>query len=168
MKIIGIFICMLLIITALSATGATNFQTLKDVWKNNDLEPYPITPVDSPGDIAIKIVGEVTNVVDHHNLLDDTIYIGDEIKGKYIYNSATPDSFGYPFMGLYEHTSSPYGIELEAGGFEFKTDPSNVEFVMMIYNDFYYFGDAYAPYSDNNLDLNFHKIMSQYSLFMYF
>ena len=159
-KIIGIFVCMLLIVTAISVTGATNVQTIRNFWENNDLErnpsTYQSTPVDSPGDIAIAIVAEVTLVDDPYNLLGGAINVGDKIKGKYIYDSTTPDSYpGYQFVGMYEHFTTPYGIELKCGGLVFKTDPNNVEFAITIFNDFYYYyGDAYAPFSVNNLDLS--------------
>jgi hypothetical protein len=154
-KVIGIFVCTLLIATAISATGATNKQIFEFVKDYNNFESYPSTPSDSNGDIAIAIVAEVTTVDDPHNLLGGAINIGDTIKGKYIYDSTTPDSYGgYPGIGIYEHTTSPYGIELKCGGFVFKTDPNDVDFGIIIYNDFYYFGDAYAPYSENNLDLS--------------
>ena len=153
-KIVGILVMTLLIATTLSATGATNIQTLRNVWENNDIEPLPSNPVDSNGDIAIKIEGEVTIVNDPFDLFGGAIQVGDKITGKYIYDSTTPDSEPSSTLGLYEHTSSPYGIELECGGFVFKTDPNDVEFGIIIYNDFYTYGDAYAPYSVNNLDLS--------------
>jgi len=68
-KIIGIIVSILLIATTLSATGAINVQTIENIRENNNLELYPSTPVDSNGDIAIKIVAEVTNVNDLYNLL---------------------------------------------------------------------------------------------------
>jgi hypothetical protein len=158
-KVIGIFVCMLLIVTAISATGAANIQTLRNVLENIDLErnpiKYPSSPVDSNGDIAIAIVAEVTVVDDTYNLLGGAISVGDKIKGKYIYDSTTPDSLpGYPSLGMYEHFTSPYGIELMCGGLVFKTDPNNVHFTINIFNNFYYYGDAYAPFSANNLDLS--------------
>jgi hypothetical protein len=157
-KIIGIFVCMLLIVTAISATGAINIQTLRNVLENIDLErnpiTYPSTPVDSNGDIAIAIVAEVTMVDDPYNLLGGAITVGDKIKGKYIYDSTTPDSEADPKMGIYHYTSTPYGIELKCGGLEFKTDPNNVEFVITILDDYTYYGDVYAPFSVNNLDLS--------------
>jgi hypothetical protein len=153
-KVIGIFVCMLLITTALSATGATNIQTLRNVWKNNDFEPYPNSPTDSPGNIAIKIEGEVTIVNDQYNLLSGAIQVNDIITGKYIYDSATPDSDPDPQIGEYVYTLSPYGIELKAGGFEFKTNPNAVDFMIGILDNYYYFGDVYAVISDNNLPLS--------------
>jgi len=154
-KLVGIFVCMLLIVTALSATGATNVQTLRYIMENNDFKPYPGTPVDSPDHIAIKIVAEVTDVNDEFNLLGGAIQAGDEITGKYIYDSETPDSNADPQIGEYEHTSSPFGIELKAGGFVFKTNSSNVEFEIIIFDNMYYYsGDLYGVFSYNNLELS--------------
>ncbi len=156
-KIIGIFVMTLLITTALSATGTTNIETLKNVVKNKELEPYPCNPMDSNGNIAIKIVAEVTDVYDPDNLLGGAINVGDKIKGKYIYDSGTVDSFGgYPDIGFYEHYSAPYGIELEAGGFVFETDPNDVDFLIAIFdNEYYYYnGDLYGAISYNNLPLS--------------
>jgi hypothetical protein len=159
-KIIGIFVCMLLIVTAISATGAANVQTLRNVLENIDLErnpiTYPSTPLDSNGDIAIAIVAEVTYVNDPGNLLGGAINVGDEITGKYIYDSTTPDSIPDPSIGFYEHTSSPYGFKLKVGGFEFKTDPNDVDFLIAIFDNsyFYYSGDFYGVVSYNNLQLS--------------
>ena len=154
-KIIGILVMMLLITTAISATGSTNIQTLKCLKENYELEPNPGIPVDSNGNIAIKIVGEVTDVDDSYNLLGGAINVGDKITGKYIYDSTTPDSEPDPTMGWYWHTSSPYGMVLETGGFVFETDPNNVDFLMAIFdNNYYYNGDLYAPVSYNNLPLS--------------
>jgi len=154
-KIIGIFVCMLLILTALSATGATNVQTLRYIMEDYEFEPYPSTPVDSPGNIAIKMVAEVTDVNDEFNLLGGAIQVGDEIKGKYIYDSETPDSNADPQIGQYEYTSSPYGIELKVSGLVFKTNSSNVEFEIVIFDNMYYYsGDLYGVFSYNNLELS--------------
>jgi hypothetical protein len=154
-KFVGIFICMLLITTALSATGATNVQTLRYIMENNKFESFTSTPIDSSNNVAIKIVGEITDVYDEYNLLGGAIQIGDEISGKYIYDSATPDSNPDPQIGEYGHTSSPYGFELESGGFVFKTDPNNVDFGILIFdNMYYYLGDLYGVFSYNNLPLS--------------
>jgi hypothetical protein len=162
-KIIGIFVCMLLIVTAISATGATNIKNLGFMMEKNEFETYPSSPSDSDGDIAIKIVAEVTIVDDPFNLLAGAIQVGDKITGKYIYDSTTPDSEADPKMGIYDYTSTPYGIELEVGGFVFRTNPNAVDFRIGILNDFfyYYYGDVYAVLSFNNLDLkNGHKVES--------
>jgi len=153
-KIIGILICMLLIATTLSATSAMNVQTTQDMNKNNDLEPNISTPA-NPGIITIKIVGKITEVADPYNLLGGAIKVGDKITGKYIYESGQPDLFPQdPTYGFYEYTSSTFGMELNTGGFEFKTNPSNVKFGIIIYNDDPYTGDEYIVDSEENLPLS--------------
>jgi hypothetical protein len=155
-KIIGTIICMLLIVTALSATGTTNVQTIRYLIENNKLEPNTINPIDSKGNIAIKIVGKITKVNDPDNLLGGAILVGDRITGKYNYDSATPDSYPDPKIGAYEYTTSTYGIELKAGGFVFKTDPNDVEYSIHICDGHYYceYEDEYRIYSDSNLQLS--------------
>ncbi len=155
-KMIGIFVCMLLIVTALSATGTTNIQTIRNVMENNDLEPYTYTPSNSPGNIAIMLDAEVRVVDDQFNLLGGAIQVGDYIFGKYIYDSATSDSDPSPSIGIYEHTSSPYGIAFAVGGFIFTTDRNNVNFTIGIINDDFYYGigDFYGVTSRNNMQLS--------------
>ena len=69
-KIVGILVCMLLIITALSATGAINVHNTGNIWENNDLVSYQSIPTKSPGIITIKIEAQVTSVYDSNNLLE--------------------------------------------------------------------------------------------------
>jgi len=154
MKIIGIFVCMSLLVTALSATGATNVQTLEYVMENNELELYTSTPANSPFHIIIKIVAQVTFVYDEYNILGGAIKVGDEITGKYTYNSRTPDSEPDPHQGKYEYTSSPFGIELKTGEFVFKTNPNDVKFRISIGDDCFYTGDSYIVFSYNNSPLS--------------
>ena len=78
-KITGTFLCILLIVTALSATGATNVQTIKYLIENKKLEPYQNPLVDSQGTIAIRIVGKITKVNDPDNLLGGAILVGDRL-----------------------------------------------------------------------------------------
>jgi hypothetical protein len=152
-KIVGILVCMLLIFTALSATGSTNVQTSGYVNKNNDFKPYLITPANSPDIIAINFVIEVTDVDDQFNLLNGAIQVGDKIRGKYNYDTGTPDSNPSPQIGEYEHTSSTFGIKLEAGGLVFKTNPNDVEFSIAVYDN-YPHGDSYGVLSKKNLQLS--------------
>ncbi len=157
MKIIGILVCMLLIITALSATGVTNVQTIQYVNENKDLEPYLSTPANSPGIITIKIVAKVEEIHDPYNLLGGAIQVGDTITGKYTYESGQPDSDPDPTLGIYEYTSSTFGVEFKAGGLVFKTNPGNVVFEISIGNDHPYWYDIYDHYliySQNNLQLS--------------
>jgi hypothetical protein len=155
-KIVGILVCTLLIVTALSATGTTNVQTTQNIKDNNYLEPYPSTSAYSPSIIAVNFVVEVKNVVDPFNLLGGAIHVGDKIRGKYNYDTGTPDSEPDPHRGIYEHTSSTYGIELKAGGLVFKTNPSDVKYGIEIVNDYGYSIpiDEYRVVSVNNLQLS--------------
>jgi hypothetical protein len=150
-KIIGILVCMLLIVTALSATSAMNVQTIQDMNENNDLEPYLSTPA-NPGIITIKIVGKITEVDDPYNLLGGAIQVNDKINGKYIYESGQPDSDPDPNHGIYLYSSSTFGMDLKAGGLEFKTNPNNVIFGFEIFNDIGY--DIFFVASAENLQLS--------------
>jgi hypothetical protein len=156
-KIIGILVCILLIVTALSATGVINVQTTQNMKENNDLEPNLSTPVNSPGVITIKIVAQVYFIHDPNNLLGGAIQVDDTITGKYTYNSRTPDSNPDPHWGEYRYTSSTFGIEINAGGLDFKTNPSDVDFLMGIGNDTQWsddYVDYYGLASRNNLQLS--------------
>ncbi len=157
-KIIGIFVMTLLIAaTVLPVVNAVNIQTTQDVEKNNYLETCPSTPTGSSGIINIKIVAKVTDVQDPYNLLGGAIKVGDKITGKYNYDSGTPDSEPDPKEGQYIYTSSTFGIELKAGGLVFKTNPSNVDFWIIIGNDIFYLSeyvDLYTIISYNNLQLS--------------
>jgi len=80
--------------------------------------------------ITIEITGEVTNFSDGTGLLN-TIHVGSIFSGTYTYDSSTVDSG----EGHHLH-SSPYGIDLSLGGYEFKTAPTHVDqFDMWIIND---------------------------------
>jgi len=164
-KIIGIFICTLLVVTALSATGVTNVQTTQNIKENSDFEPYPSTPANSPSLITIKIEAKVASLDDHFNLLGGAIKVGDTITGYYIYDSETPDTNNHLNVGVYWHTSPSCGIEVKAGGFVFTTDPSDVDFLVGIENDY---GsptpsDCYVLRSYNNLPLSNNMLVDHIS-----
>ena len=157
-KIIGIFVCTLLITTALTATGAMNFQTTYLVNENNSSKIYQYTPANSPSLITIKIVAKVYDFYDSNNILGGAIKVNDTIKGKYTYDSGAIDSNPDPTIGEYWYNSSPCGIEVKAGGFVFKTNPNDVNFAIAIANDLayypYLFGDLYEIVSFNNSNLS--------------
>jgi hypothetical protein len=156
MKTVVIFVCMLLIITALSATGATNFHNSVYIRENNDLDPFQSIPTKSPGVITIKIDAQITGVQDTNNLLEGKIKVNDSITGKYTYDSGTPDSNSDPHVGVYKYNSSTYGIKLEAGGFVFETNSSDVDFGISIADNFsyYYNWDLFTLESNNNSELS--------------
>jgi len=153
-KIIVIFVCTLMIATALSATGTMNFQTTKLVNENNSFEPYLSTSANT-GLITINIVAKVIAISDEHNILGGSIKVNDTITGKYTYDSGIPDSKpNNTNRGEYYFMSSSCGIELKSGGFVFKTNPSEIDFKITILNDDYYNGDYYVVYSGKNLQLS--------------
>jgi len=146
-NIIGISVCMLLILTALPVAGKMNVENCK---AGNLTASY--------GLIEIKIDAKVRILDDPYNLLDGVIKVNDTISGKYIYDSGMPDSNPDPKLGSYNFISASCGIELNAGGFVFKTNPSNVNFHIVIENDYpdivYPMIDEYDVNSYNNLQLS--------------
>ncbi len=97
-------------------------------------DAYPVT---------IYIEAEVDSVGDSGNYLEGKISPGDIITGWYIYESTTADIDPSIYIGRYEYYNSSYGINLSAGGFIFKTDPDNADFIVSV-------GNAGGPYSDDN------------------
>jgi len=102
--------------------------------------------------VTINIEGVVDTVEDDGYYLDGQIHIGDIITGWYTYDTDTPDTNPSDNVGDYEHSTSPYGVHLTVGGFTFMTDPTNVDFLLELVND-YPSGDSYLFHSYNNLDL---------------
>jgi len=155
-KIVGFFVCTLLIITTVQTVCTANIQTTRYVNNNFYFEPSSGFLTNSQGLITIKIVAKVVYIDDRHNLLGGAVNDGDIIEGKYTYDPTTPDTNSAPTVGDYYHTSSSCGIEVKAGGFVFKTDPSDVNFLVEIANDH---GspspsDNYLLISYNNLPLS--------------
>jgi len=99
--------------------------------------------------ITIEIEAVVDSVSDEGNYLEGKIEVGDIITGSYSYNSSVTRLPGH----RYEFYSAPSGVVLSVGGFDFKTDPSNVYFEMGIGNDLSW-GDTYFFISFNNLPLS--------------
>lgn len=125
----------------------------------SNIETWTQTPFNTLGLglIGIEIVAKVFYVYDPDNLLNGTIQINDTITSKYVYNSKTPDSTpDDPNIGTYEMNSSKYGIEVNASGLIFKTDPNDVDFSIGILNNIEYGQplDIYRVSSDNNLPLS--------------
>jgi len=107
--------------------------------------------------ITIEIEAVVDFVEDSHNYLEGKIKVGDTITGWYTYDTSTPDSASSnPTVGRYEHHTPPCGISLTAGGFEFKTNAANVDFLVGIANNVTSGGlhDSYWIQSYNNLPLS--------------
>jgi hypothetical protein len=92
----------------------------------------------SPADavrVPIAITAQVRLVDDPGGFLGGAINVGDTVKGRYIYESTTPDTNPAPTVGDYQHTIPPFGIRLRVGGLVFRTDPSNVDFLVENVND---------------------------------
>ena len=81
------------------------------------------------------------------------ITAGSTVTGSYTYESTTSDTNPFTTVGDYWHYATPAGISLTVGGFQFKTDPTNVNFLVSIGND-YPPDDNYLVRSYNNLPLS--------------
>ena len=103
--------------------------------------------------ITIAITATVDAMHDDGNYLEGKVHVGDSITGTYTYESTTPDTNPATDVGDYWHYSSPAGISLAVGGFNFKTDPANVKFLVEIVNNNGGI-DAFLVRSDNNLFLS--------------
>lgn len=87
--------------------------------------------------IIIGLEARVAYVEDSDNLLFNKIKVGDIITGYYSYDSDTPDSKpDYSSVGDYWFRGEvPYGFSLNAGGFNFRSDPYDNEFLVEICNN---------------------------------
>lgn len=99
------------------------------------LPARPGTQANPDANITINITAQVAVVDDPDMVLGGAIGVGDTITGTYTYDSTNPDSNPLPTVGDYQHSSAPYGIRVNAGGFVFETDPSDVDFLVEIVND---------------------------------
>jgi len=131
-----------------------NVQTAWSAKGNNYSNLYQNAPADPMGFITIKLVAKVTSVIDYDNLLKGVMKVNDTITGEYVYDSGTLDTYSDPSIGHYEYTSSSFGFEVKAGGLVFKTNPSDVEFSIWIYNSVFYGSDEFIVLSSNNLQLS--------------
>jgi len=111
-------------------------------------------PVTAEGTlITIEIEAVVDGVGDDGNFLEGQISPGDTITGWYIYDTSTPDTNPLPNYATYWHYVSPSGISLIVGGFEFRTNPDDVNYRIAI-SDGYQSRDTYSIRSINNLPLS--------------
>jgi len=105
--------------------------------------------------ITIAIEAKVDSVEDRDGYLEGKINPGDIITGTYTYDSSTPDTNPSPYIGDYEHFAPPAGIFLTVGGFEFRTDPMNVNFLVEV-------GNAGGPYYRDNYLIRSYKNLPLY------
>ena len=135
--------------------AALKFCALAAVVAASMLWPRPSPASATDAVVTINITALVALVDDPASVLGGAINVGDTITATYTYDSTTPDSNPLPTVGDYRHSSPPYGITVNAGGFVFETDPNNVDFLVEIVNDH---GDPprdnYLLRSYNNLQLS--------------
>jgi hypothetical protein len=84
--------------------------------------------------IEIGLTAEIKSINDPCGVLSG-LSIGDIMTGSYTYDSDTPDTNPLGTVGDYEHFSTPYGINLSAGGFVFQTNPDNIDFLLEVCNN---------------------------------
>jgi len=104
--------------------------------------------------VTISLSATVNYVDDPAGALESKINVGSIITGYYTYESTTPDSRpSEPSIAEYWHNASPSGISLTVGGFNFRTNPDNVNFLVSITNN-YSDQDNYLLRSYNNSPLS--------------
>jgi hypothetical protein len=86
-------------------------------------------------EVRMNITATISYVSDSSTLLGGNFDVGDKITGYYVYDSTLEDSNTAETVGDYRHTTSPYGIFLNCNGFEFKTDLSDVNFLVELVNN---------------------------------
>lgn len=99
--------------------------------------------------VIVDIEAEVVYIDDESGLLAGRVNIGDIVKGRYAYDSKTPDNNPDPHIGDYWHAGPEFGIALDLQGLTFRTDPTATQFQVEIINDLGY--DAYRLDSFRNL-----------------
>lgn len=106
--------------------------------------------------VIVQITAEVDRVDDPFGYLGGKIKVGDTITGMYTYDLSTLDSNPSPQGADYVYRNEPSGIFLRVGGFEFKSDPLTLDFVIEIINDHFSGGlsDIYLLISYSNLPLS--------------
>lgn len=88
--------------------------------------------------VSYRFEGEVGLLDDFNDLLDGAILVGDSVSGVFRYDLETEDSNPSPYVGLYMHRKPPAGISVEINGFDFRTDPEDVDFRVEVDS---FFGD---------------------------
>lgn len=96
----------------------------------------PATPAPKPPTlITMQLSAVIASVGDPQNLLGGDIQVGDTIIGTYTYNFDVEDDNDSETVGNYHNNSSPCGIFLGIGEYEFKTDLDDVDFILQLVND---------------------------------
>jgi Collagen triple helix repeat (20 copies) len=99
-------------------------------------------------DVTVSFRGTLTSV-DNSPFAD--LAVGTPFTGSYTFSLSTPDSNSMEQVGDYFHTTAPYGVTVTIGTHTFRSDPSNVNFLLELVND-YYSLDNYVFHSYTNAD----------------
>jgi hypothetical protein len=112
-------------------------------------------PTVSYGDlITIGLTGRVDTVDDPHSYFGGQIQIDDTVTGTYTYDTSVLDSEPCDSsIGRYWHYSPPCGVLVSVDGFNFRTNPNNVRFLLGIVNNGSGGEDIYCFSSYNNSSL---------------
>src|SRR3954451_552730 len=97
-------------------------------------------------DVTVSFRGALTSV-DNSPFAD--LAAGTPFTGSYTFSLSTPDSNSMEQVGDYFHTTAPYGVTVTIGTHTFRTDPSNVNFLLELVND-YQSSDNYVFHSYTN------------------
>ncbi len=104
-------------------------------------------PKSTANQITMTFVATVDSVDDLTNLLAGAATVGNTVTGAYTYDLDAVNR-GTLDQGEYLMRAAPYGIKLSVGGLVFQTDPSKVEFYMLLVNDVFgedeYFINSFA------------------------
>ena len=99
-------------------------------------------------DVTVSFRGTITSAVDSPFA---DVAAGTPFTGSYTYSLSTADSNPDAAVGDYYHTTRPYGVTVTIGTHTFRTDPSNVSFLVEVLND--WFGaDYYVFHSYTNVE----------------
>jgi Collagen triple helix repeat (20 copies) len=99
-------------------------------------------------DVTVSFRGTLTEVLDSPFA---DLAVGTPFEGSYTFSLSTPDTNPMVQVGDYRHTTSPYGVTITIGAHTFRTDPSNVDFLLELVND-YYALDNYVFHSYRNVE----------------
>lgn len=100
---------------------------------------------------AFEVEAEVALVDDMNNVLGGSVYVGQPLLMSYAFDSDTTNTGAIPQVGDYWHYAGDYGMRVQVGPHDWRSDPSNLSFLVEMVND--YVGlDNYLLRSYNNID----------------
>ena len=84
---------------------------------------------------TLCIKGYVVYVEDMNNILSGNVLVGDTINGKIKYDLSITDNNALPSVGDYQNSTPPSGITINLNNRVFKTDSTNVNFLLEVINN---------------------------------